>query len=319
MKRRTFIKGLSAGIGCLALQISCQTEKSMKPVRFGIISDVHQDLQADAVRRLQAFIDTANKQQPDFIIQLGDLSHGEGVNTMKAVWEQFPGRRYSVMGNHDTDHATKEQIMQSLNMPSKYYSYDLHGIHFIVLDLNYFLKEGQYVDNEHGNYFQATMGIDRDLISPDELEWLRKDLTATDKPTIVFSHQALNDTWQGNACPNRKEVRKLFQEVNRDKPKVIACFCGHHHVDEYQEIEGVHYIHINSASYFWTDASDKYSNGHMIEYKDPLYAFVTLDFDKGIIQIEGTKSEFIPPVPQPTDFEGADKVYPFISNRTIQL
>ncbi len=319
MNRRTFITGLSAGIGCLALHISCKKEAGAKKLSFGIISDVHQDLQADAVRRLQTFIDEANKRKPDFIVQLGDLSHGEGLHTIKAVWEQFSGKKYSVMGNHDTDHATKEQVVQGLNMPSKYYSYDLGGVHFVVLDLNYFLKEGQYIDNDHGNYFQATMGVDRDLISPEELEWLRKDLASTQKPTIVFSHQALNDTWQGNACPNRKEVRAIFREANQDKPKVIACFCGHHHVDEYQEIEGVHYIHINSAAYFWAEASDKYSNGHMIEYKDSLYAFVTLDFDKGQLLVEGTKSEFLPPAPQPADFEGADKVYPYISNRTLKI
>ena len=322
MKRREFIVKLSAGLGCLALNLSCKgggNSAGAGKVCFGIISDVHQDLQADAARRLQQFIDAANERKPDFIVQLGDLSHGDGLEKIKQIWEQFPGKRYSVLGNHDTDHATKATVTQGLDMPANYYSYDLGGVHFVVLDLNYFLKEGQYLDYDHGNYYQATMGVDRDMISPEELEWLRQDLAATDKPTIVFSHQGLNDTWQGNACPNRKEVRALFREANRNGQKVIACFCGHHHVDEYEEIEGVHYFQINSAAYFWAEGADHYSNGHMIEYKDALYGFVTLDLDQQEIRIEGVQSEFLPPAPEPDDFPGADKVYPFISNRNIKI
>jgi hypothetical protein len=57
----------------------------------------------------------------------------------------------------------------------------------------------------------------------------------------------------------------------------------------------------------------------MVEYKDALFAFVTLDLDSGQIKIEGVESEFLPPAPIPVDFNGADKVYPYISDRIIDI
>ena len=57
----------------------------------------------------------------------------------------------------------------------------------------------------------------------------------------------------------------------------------------------------------------------MVEYKDALYAFVTLDLDSGQITIEGVKSEFLPPAPKPDDFKNADKVYPYVSDRIIKI
>ncbi len=316
--RREFIVRLSAGLCALALNVSCKEDTVSWKVRFGIISDVHQDLQPDAVRRLQAFVEAAQKQELDFIIQLGDLSHGDGLDKIKTVWEQYPGKKYSVLGNHDMDHATKAIVTGALNMPGSYYSFDLSGVHFVILDLNHVRKDGKILDYEYGNYFTADE--DRDLISQEELDWLKADLAETDKPTVLFSHQGLDELWGiGGGCPNRKEIRAVIQEANQNGQKVFACFCGHNHVDAYEEIDGVHYFEINSASYFWTDASDKYSNGHMIEYKDALFAFVTLDFDAGEIKIEGTDSEFLPPAPHSGDFPNADRVYPYIRDRQVSI
>lgn len=317
--RREFITRMSVGFCCLAFNMSCKREPGIRRVRFGVVTDVHQDLQTDAAKRLQVFIDAAKEWNPDFIVQLGDLSHGEGLDTIRKVWEQFPGQRYSVLGNHDMDHTIKDTVVEALGMPAKYYSYDSGGIHFVVLDMNYMRAEGQFFDFDNGNYFRAERGVDRDLISPGELEWLKADLEKTDKPTVIFSHQGLDDVGGGN-CPNREDVRALFREINENNTqKVIACFCGHNHVDAYSEIEGIHYFQINSASYYWTDNADHYSNGHMIEYKDALYAFVTIDLDSGQITIEGVKSEFLPPAPLPGDFQNADKVFPYISDRIVNV
>lgn len=320
--RRNFITKMSAGFCCLALgNLPCNGKNSTslpRTIRFGVISDVHQDLQKDAAKRLQSFIDAAGEWKPDFIVQLGDLSHGSGLETIKEVWEKFPGKRVSVLGNHDTDHSTKEIVTKELDMPACYYSFDVGNVHFVALDLNYMRKENLYSDFEKGNYFKAKPE-DRDLISPEELEWLKKDLDKTDKPTVIFSHQGLDEVWLGKGCPNRKEVRAVIHEANKQSgQKVIACFCGHHHVDAHEEIDGVHYFQINSASYFWADHADHYSNGNMIEYKDALFAFVTLDLDSKQIKIEGVKSDFLPPAPASADFQGAENVYPYVSDRVIK-
>ena len=317
--RRNFIKKISVGLCGLALNISCKRQSDGRKVCFGVITDVHQDLQRDAVQRLQRFLDAAEKRQLDFIIQLGDLSHGKDLKTIKSVWERYAGKKYSVLGNHDMDHSTKAVVTKELDMPGCYYSYDIQGVHFVVLDSSYMREDDKFLDFDHDNYFRAT-AENRDWVAPVELEWLKSDLKRTEKPTVIFSHQGFDELWGiGGGCPNRKEVRAIIDEANRDKQKVIACFCGHNHVDAYEEINGVHYFEINSASYFWTDASDMYSNGHMIEYKDSLYAFVSLDFDSKEIVIEGCESEFLPPAPQIGDFPNSEKVYPYIKNRQIGI
>lgn len=69
-----------------------------------------------------------------------------------------------------------------------------------------------------------------------ELDWLRADLRATDKPTIVFAHQRLDLAGQ-HAVKNASEVRKTLESSG----KVRAVFQGHSHKNEHQEISGVHY------------------------------------------------------------------------------
>lgn len=106
--------------------------QTQSPVRIGVITDIHDD-----VGKLQAFIDDAKSEQPDFIIQLGDLSNGkEAINLqMIDVWNRYPGKRYHVLGNHDMDYATKEEIIERQDMPGKYYSFDCKDYAFRSIGL----------------------------------------------------------------------------------------------------------------------------------------------------------------------------------------
>ncbi len=305
------------GYTYLYLLTGCSLFQKEETIRFGIISDAHQDLQPDAQNRLREFIEKATEEKPDFIIQLGDLSHGIGTDSILNVWNLFPGKKYHVLGNHDSDGASKETIIQKQGMPGKYYSFDEGGCHFIVLDLNYVRLNGNYLDFEKGNYFKAKKE-DRDLIHPEQLEWLKEDLKKTNKPCFIFSHQGWCETWAGGTAPNGGEILKIIREANAGKEaKVIACFFGHLHIDEYKKLENVHYFHINSASYYWIDGEPLYSRGNMAEYKSPLYSFISINPKKRTIEIEEAVSEFIPPAPEKTHFPLADRLSPKITGRTV--
>ncbi|WP_455593251.1 metallophosphoesterase family protein [Bacteroides sp.] len=304
--RKLFILYL---MGVLLILASCQkntgnahqTTPAKQIVRIGMITDVHGGIQDDAPARLKAFIDRAIAEKPDFIIQLGDLTHGKDMSTMLDIWNQYPGKKYHVIGNHELDYASKEDIVTQQNMPGKYYSFDAEAFHFVVLDCNYILKDGKYLDFDHANYY-ITKGF-RDLISPEQIEWLKKDIASTDKPVVIFSHQGFDELWDGNTVPNRIPVREIVKEANQlagEHNKVIAFFCGHHHVDSYSMIEGVHYFQMNSASGFWGDA----------DYKDPLFAFVTLDNTNHTLTVEGVKSEFVPHTPTAEEFHEYNLVAP---------
>lgn len=300
----------------ILLQALCVTAAMAQNVTFGIISDVHQDLQKDASKRLSKFLEVSQKQKPNFIISLGDLSHSTGADSILKVWNSYPGQKYNVFGNHDMDNSDKATMTAKYSMPASYYSFDNGGVHFVVLDCCFTRKNGELVDYNRGNYFVPA--ADRDLINDEQLKWLEKDLAQTTYPTIIFSHQALDEI--GASVPNRESVRSIVRQANQaSKGKVAAMICGHHHIDAHSVIEDVHYFQINSASYLWIEGSQKYSNGNMAEYRDPLYAFVTVNPRRRTITIKGVESEFIEPAPQADQFtpEKWATISPSIRDRKV--
>lgn len=265
----------------LALSVISTMSANAQKVRFGVISDVHQDLQADARERLTTFLTDPKVSKADFAIQLGDLSHSTGADSIVAVWNSpiGPKLKYNVLGNHDSDNAPIALMVEKYRMPNSYYSFDQKGIHFVVLETN----------------------TVRDAISPEQFEWFQNDIAATTLPTVIFSHNALDNI--GASVSNRMAMREIINQANDgDRKKVIALFCGHHHLDTYSVIDGIPYFHINSASYVWVDGG-KYSNGPMAEYKDAVYSVVEIDLKRRTISLDGIQSEYLSPAPQESDFE----------------
>ena len=299
---------------CLPILFACSSDKDQK-VTFGVISDVHQDLQEDAAYRLQTFLGDATSKSPDFIIQLGDLCHSTGVEKILSVWNTYEGEKYHMFGNHDMDNDTKEDMLELYDMPAGHYYFDKGGVRFIVLDCTYTRKEGKLVPYDNGNYFVDAK--DRDLINPEQLIWFKQIAADSKYPCIVFSHQAFDEI--GGSVPNRADFRAIVKELNKDQKKVIAAICGHHHIDAHSVIDGVDYLHINSSSYLWIDEYNKYSKGNMAEYKDPVYAFITVDTKAKTITVDGIQSEFKEPAPVAEDF--APEVFKHfnagITSRTI--
>ncbi|MGI9542413.1 MAG: metallophosphoesterase family protein [Cyclobacteriaceae bacterium] len=338
MKRRKFIsRGVVGAMTTLLptkmLAFSANTNQgSTNSLRFGMIADVHKDLMPDADFRLEQFISEAQHRELDFIIQMGDFCHPiKENNRFLSLWQKYGGPKYHVLGNHDMDKGSKQQVCDFWGIEKPYYSFDKAGIHFIVLDANFLYKEGKFIDYEHSNFYVDSSY--RTFISPEQIEWVRSDIDATDNPVIVFSHQSLLHYFWG--VKNRMTLQEIFEEANRkaDFQKVIACFNGHDHIDFHREINKIHYIEVNSASYQWISEAkskeryppeyyDKYPHlENMATYKEPLFAFVTVDLN-GTLQIEGVQSEWMPPDPSAagTPEQVFGSVYsPGISDRIIRF
>ncbi|MFV0483256.1 MAG: metallophosphoesterase family protein [Bacteroidales bacterium] len=299
--RRRFIKKSAMGVAGLALAdnvlTSCMMKTSNK-ITFGVISDVHEDLQEDATQRLQDFVDAATQHKPDFIIQLGDLCHGTGADKILSVWNSFVGEKYNVLGNHDMDHNSKQEMVKRYEMSNSYYHFDKKGLRFIVLDCNFTRKDGKLIDYDNGNYYVARE--DRGLINDEQLQWLKSTIADSKLPCVIFSHQAFDEI--GGSVPNREDIRNIIKEANSSEKRVIACLCGHHHIDAHSKIDGVDYLQINSASYLWVEGEKKFSKGNMAEYQDSVYAFVTIDLDNKTIETKGVHSQFKAPAPTVEDF-----------------
>ena len=228
-----------------------------------------------------------NSKKADFIIQMGDFCYPDSSSDdFMKVFNSFNGDKYSVLGNHDKDNGvTWEQTIRYFGMPAPYYSFDKKGFHFIVLN-----------GNETAD---SAKGYPR-YVSSEQLNWLNKDLDNTDKKTVVFIHQSLFDT---HGVIDQDTVRNILSSKNlkNGNNKVLVCFNGHSHVDAAIEIDNIWYVSINSMSYHWVGGNYKhksYSDNihkkypwieYICPYKDPLYAFVTID-DDGTVTIEGIHS-----------------------------
>lgn len=294
---------LSAAIGVLGSRLFAEDAKSSDLVTIGIIADIHDSsnmmTSGDGQRRLEAFLTEVEHRSPDFIIQLGDHCHAypavlnDAQRAFTKTWLSDKRQKYNVLGNHELDRNTKEAVMDFLEMPKNFYSFDVKGFHCVVLDCMYLFRDGKYVDYKNGNYWSLPESS-LYWVNPEQLEWLKDDLAKSEKPTVVFSHPCLASYWTKGLEATRNNVRNAILEANRAAgwQKVIATFSGHEHVDYHSQEEGVNFFDVNSASYCYL--TGKY--GKISKYRDPLFAFVTLN-PAGSISIEGKGGVFVPPTP----------------------
>ncbi len=112
-----------------------------------------------------------------------------------------------------------------------------------------------------------------------------------------------------------RAIESVLEEHNRNvvNNKVVACFCGHHHIDRHTRKNDIHYLWINSASYYWV--GEEY--GRMAPYTHALYTFITFHSD-GFMEIEACDSDWVAPAPADRGFPGADELTPFISARRLE-
>ncbi|MCP3930966.1 MAG: metallophosphoesterase [Bacteroidetes bacterium] len=309
MKRRNFLHKAALATGALVLPdtlLSFSSSGSMpkkEKLTFGIVADVHHGLMHDTYHRMEKFIGEAVEREVDFIIQLGDFCFAESKSKdFMDLWNQFEVPSYHVLGNHDMDLNSKAQAMDFWGMPDKYYSYDFKGVHFIVLDANYLYQDGKFIDYDNANFYVDSQL--RTFINDEQIEWFAADLAASKLPTIIFSHQSLWHYQWG--VKNRLIIQK---HLEKHREKVICCFNGHNHIDFHHILNGINYVEINSMSYNWLGSkyqAERYSKelhekfkwlSHIAPYKDPLYAFATLN-PKGSMKIEGVRSQWVTPSPK---------------------
>ena len=225
--RRRFLRDSAAACGTSLFMIpqlaslagSEPIKEENRLVRFGVMTDVHKDVIHDADQRLEVFINRMTQLRPDFVIQLGDFCIPIPENqAFLEIWKRFDGPRYHVLGNHDMDgdgkHRpdkayafTPEETMAFLGMKKRYHSFDVQGVHFIVLDSN---EKGP----EQKPYYRYVL--------EQQAEWLRQDLAATPFPTVVFIHHSLEREVDGVA--NQSSIRSILEQskLNSGEAKVIA-------------------------------------------------------------------------------------------------
>ena len=283
ISRRDFLKVLgftAAGLSVSALSIHAAGDPSTTRIRFGIVTDSHyadRDHQGhryyrESGAKMSECVKRMNEEDVAFLVELGDFKDQGNppteestisyLQTIEQEFQKFKGDKYHVLGNHDVDSLSKDQFLAivantNISRESKYYSFDLKGLHFIVLDANY---RSDGLDYDSGKFKWTDANVPQA-----ELNWLERDLASTLKPSIVFVHQQLDGVGE-HYVKNAADVRLILQKHQR----VLAVFQGHNHAGHYSFIEGIHYYTLKAM----VEGTGEENNS---------YAIVEIHDDYGII------------------------------------
>ncbi|MFN3151280.1 metallophosphoesterase family protein [Bremerella sp.] len=277
--RRRFLQtGVLLLAGANASPVFAQGEKPM--LRIGLMTDLHYADKNPAgsryYRETLAKIAEASRKlsdaRLDFLVELGDfIDAADSVDvelgylkTIQKPFAEISENRHYVLGNHCVDTLTKEEFLSTVGQERSYYSFDQGGYHFVVLD-SCFRSDGKSYGRKNFVWTDAN-------VPAEELEWLADDLKQSDKPTIVFAHQRL-DNEGDHAVNNSPDVRKILEQSKR----VTAVFQGHSHANDYHQVNGIHYCTLRAM----IEQSGVDNNGFAILEIDP----------SGGLKIEGFKKQ----------------------------
>lgn len=237
--------------------------RPFKPVKFGIVTDMHyaerpphgKRYYCQSLSKAAECVDLMNEQRVDFLVELGDLKDQSDkpneaqtlqfLDTIEKELRRFNGPLYHVLGNHDADSISKQQFLDHISNDgfseaTSYYSFNRGSFHFVVLDAN-FTSEG--IAYDHGNFDWRDT-----YIPPEQLNWLREDLKRNKRPTIVFVHQqldtpAFDDDHKLICISNADAVRRILEQSGN----VLIVFQGHHHPGSFHKINNIYYYTLKAV------------------------------------------------------------------------
>lgn len=291
MTRRELLKAAgSLGLALAAPGLASPLAES-KAIKLGVITDLHFGFAPDAMERFDDFLEALERERPDAVLQLGDFCHPEeAARPLISKWKSIKAPRVNVLGNHDMDKGSKEEIMDLWGMPSRFGVYDLEWLRLVVLDLNNHESGGRITPYDRGSYFRSGQRLN--LMDAEQREWLAELLEASDKPAVILSHQPLGFSERGGGLPReQQEVFDILVQSRARNPKGAAALClsGHLHVDRAAIHQGIPCLSVNSASYHWHEG--------MNPYRDSLFAFIEVH-PSGAVKVRGRRSQFVREAPQ---------------------
>lgn len=187
-----------------------------------------------------------NAANVEFAMFGGDLVEGDGAASgsqqaadLADIVSSFAatnGPVHYCLGNHDFDTLTRAQVLSACGLESGHYSFDHKGVHFTVLDGNYFTT------SDDSGYSAGSDPINT-YINDSQRAWLAADLAATSLPTVVFVHQRADGSGYAYLI-NASDVRDIFEAAGN----VMAVFQGHHHRNDLAYVNGIPYVTMDDGA-----------------------------------------------------------------------
>ena len=275
-----FLAASSLGWSEVPGAFAAEDDRSKPKVRIGLVTDLHYADKPpgrsrhyrETPTKLAEATQQFRKKKVECVVELGDLINSQGsVDTVKQNLKRISGefaaihgQHYYVLGNHCVYDLTKPEFLEIVGRERSFYSFDLGGYHFVILDAC-FRSDGV-------PYGKKNFRVTDTSIPPAEAEWLRADLKQTPHKVIVFVHQQLDVDFLFGIT-NAPNVRKILEESG----KVLAVFQGHLHQNFHSDIGGIHYCTLMA----------------MVEGSGPENnAFTVMDILPGdVIRIEGFRKQ----------------------------
>ena len=287
--RRDFFRATVVAATSIILprQVMARLGKIKKPIKLGLITDLHQDVMHDGPARLEAFLDAMKEEEPDALLQLGDFAYPTKKNeVVTKAFEKAHPRTLHVLGNHEIDDGHSfDEVAKLWGMKGRYYTENVNGLELIVLD-------GNEKPEKHKGGYPAHIG-------EKQLAWLAKQLNTLNGPILVMCHQPLAGP---SSIDNAEAVQTL---LNSAADKVLLAVNGHTHIDHVARVGKISYLHVNSASYKWVGGSYRnksypaeiHSKFRWVEYtcpyQDSLFTTLTIDPTSGRIDVKGRESKWV--------------------------
>ena len=257
-------KALLFLICILLIQSSCAQSESI--LKIGLVADPQYADKPTAGKRyyreslwkLQEAIETFNKEDIDFVQNLGDIidKGWESYDSIIPLYQGLlPGiENHHLLGNHDYSFDTSHLpvLLETLSMPDFYYSYVKNDWLFIVLDAtdySYFSNPLHKHDtNKINAYYHSTAGKSNhhrwnSAIGEEQKLWLKQELhraRSSEQKVVVFSHMPLRPTDVSENLWNNTEIIEILENHSN----VVAFINGHNHAGNYIYKNGIHYITI---------------------------------------------------------------------------
>lgn len=215
--------------------------------RFAVIGDRTGSYVGEVFEEI---IDEVRLFDPDFVICVGDLIEGYTDDTLAlhAQWDtivenvsRLPCTFYYVAGNHDLQNERDRSIYKKRTGYHRYYSFDYHNNHFIVLDNTM-------------TYWSAPEDMDDAQIA-----WLRADLAQNDDKENIFVFYHIPTYLYALETDTTDVLAELFEQYH-----VTTVFTGHHHTYAHMMHNGVEYINVGSSG--GGMSTGEFVRGHFYQY-----------------------------------------------------
>jgi 3',5'-cyclic AMP phosphodiesterase CpdA len=298
MKRSTFLRGTATALGASLLPgwtLASEQDKRSK-IRFAYLTDIHVKPGPIPEAGMAKALHHAQSLQPgvDFIINGGD-SIMDSLEADRArtqlQWDLYHAILkkenglpiYHCIGNHDVwgwfiknDKPEadklygKQWVVETLQLPKRYYSFSKGKWHFIVLDSTQLNPVGGYIA----------------YIDPEQMDWLKQELQQSkDKYVCCISHIPILSICAGlffNKTESNGDLKIQRNLMHTDflalkslfiqYPNIKVCLSGHIHLQDELDYLNIRYYCNGAVSGNWW-------NGSFQEFP-PAYAVMEL-YDDG--------------------------------------